>query len=136
MQREASGNLHYNYRRMCYLGRGDAAQEIRYAPCPNNPHWRRLCNAEARLAAEAGFDGLFIDNCILHCYCDSCQQHFQAYLRRKYTPERLEAAFGTKDYAQITLSAEGDIRTWAKDVRRLYSVAQSQVPARGAARSF
>jgi hypothetical protein len=114
MQREPSGNLHYNYQRMCYLGRGGTSDEIRYAPCPNNPDWRRICNAEARLTAEAGFDGLFVDNCILHCYCISCETRFQQYLRNKYSPSQLQEAFGADDYGDVTLHADGDLIHWAR----------------------
>lgn len=114
MQREPGGRLHYNYKRMCFAERGHDPVNVRYAACPNNPHWRSLCNAEARLAAEAGFDGLFIDNCILHCYCEACEAAFQAYLRRTYTEETLSAAFGTDEYEQIALYKEGDLRHWAR----------------------
>ena len=114
MQREPSGNLHYNYKRMCYLSRGMTAEDIRYAPCANHPDWRRMCDNEARLAAEMGFDGLFIDNCILHCYCIHCEARFQRYLRNKYTPEEFQAAFGLRDYSDLTLYKEGDHQFWAR----------------------
>lgn len=114
MQREPSGNLHYNYKRMCFLGRGMSADLIRYAPCPNNPHWRRFCNNEARLGAELGFDGFFIDNCIIHCYCAACENRFQAYLKEKYSPEESQRAFGTENYSEIRLYKEGDLRYWAR----------------------
>ncbi len=112
MQREASGNLHYNYKRMCFLFRGQSADLIRYAPCPNNPGWRAFCDNQARLGAETGFDGYFIDNCIIHCYCPACQERFQTYLKKKYTPAELKKAFGTNRYSDITLYSDGDLRTW------------------------
>ncbi|HPI73134.1 MAG TPA: beta-galactosidase trimerization domain-containing protein [bacterium] len=114
MQREPSGNLHYNYKRKCFLERHQDDLQIRYAPCPNNPDWRNLCNAEARNAGRIGFDGYFIDNNIIHCYCAACERRFQDYLRAKYTPDELYQAFATRDYGAITLYHEGDLRWWAR----------------------
>ncbi len=116
LQREPNGDVHYNYSRQWARGRReyDGLGLIRYAPCPNNPHWRAFCDNEARLAASLGFDGLFVDNCILHCYCDACRRRFQAYLKKRYTPERLREAFGASDYGEVTLYSEGDIRHWAQ----------------------
>jgi len=114
MQREPSGNLHYNYKRKCFLERHQDDLQIRYAPCPNHADWRRLCNAEAANAAREGFDGLFIDNNIIHCYCPSCEQRFQSYLREKYSSEELLKAFGSRNYGEITLYREGDLRWWAR----------------------
>ncbi|HNT88135.1 MAG TPA: hypothetical protein PKL84_09750, partial [Candidatus Hydrogenedentes bacterium] len=113
MQREPFGALHYNYKRMVFLERGMTAEDLRFAPCPNNPDWRRVCNAEARNAARAGYDGLFIDNCIIRCYCRHCEERFQAYLRDRYTPDTLGEAFGTRDYGQVVLHREGDAIQWA-----------------------
>ncbi len=114
MQREPSGNLHYNYKRKCFLERHKDDLQIRYAPCPNNREWRNLMNAESRLSARIGFDGLFIDNNIIHCYCSSCQSCFQDYLKQKYPPDEFKKAFGTDQYAEITLYNEGDYRYWAR----------------------
>ncbi|MBN2327949.1 MAG: beta-galactosidase [Candidatus Omnitrophica bacterium] len=114
MQREPSGNLHYNYKRMCFLGRGQPADRLRYAPCPNSPYWRDFCNNEARLSAQIGFDGFFIDNCIIHCYCQHCEEHFQTYLKNKYSLSQFQEAFGADDYSDIRLYAEGDARLWAR----------------------
>ena len=114
MQREPSGNLHYNYKRKCFLERHEDDLQIRYAPCPNHPDWRQFMNNEARHAAEIGFNGLFIDNNIIHCYCESCEARFQQYLKKKYTPDEFEKAFGTMDYSKIMLYKEGDYRYWAR----------------------
>ncbi len=114
MQREPSGNFHYNYKRKCMYERGQPEDVLRYAPCPNNPHWRRFCNNEARLGAEVGFNGFFIDNCIIHCYCEHCEARFQEYLKRNYSPQEFKQAFGTEEYSKIRLYKEGDIRLWAR----------------------
>lgn len=114
MQREPSGNLHYNYKRKCFLDRHQDDLQIRYAPCPNNQEWRNFMNSEARHAAQLGIDGFFIDNNIIHCYCQSCQERFQSYLKQKYNPDELLKAFGTRDYSQLTLYHQGDYRNWAR----------------------
>lgn len=114
LQREPSGNLHYNYKRRCFLERHQDSLQIRFAPCPNNSEWRDWMNNEARLAAKIGFDGFFIDNNIIHCYCPACETRFQKYLRQKYTPDQLQQAFGTRDFSQTTLYKEGDFRYWAR----------------------
>ena len=114
MQREPDGRIRYNYKRRCFLERGHSTEQIRYAPCPNNPHWRRICENEARLLAKTGHNGAFIDNCIIHCYCQSCERKFQEYLKSKYTPDELDQAFETRDYNKITLYKEGDHRYWAR----------------------
>ena len=128
MQREPSGNLHYNYKRMCFLGRGQSADMIRYAPCPNNPDWRKFCNNEARLGAEVGLDGFFIDNCIIHCYCESCETRHQGYLREKYTPQELQEAFGTSDYSELRLYREGDMRYWVRTLPEFIPWLEAKYP--------
>jgi hypothetical protein len=129
MQREPSGHLHYNYKRKCYLERHNDDLQMRYAPCPNNPDWRRLCDAEACNAAQAGFDGLFIDNNIIHCYCSSCEKRFQEYLREKYSSEELFRAFGTRVYGDITLYKEGDLRWWARSYPEFIPWLEKKYPA-------
>ncbi|HQE81489.1 MAG TPA: hypothetical protein PLM14_00730 [Candidatus Hydrogenedentes bacterium] len=114
LQREPDGNLHYNYKRKCFLERGLGDEYIRFAPCPSHPGWRQFCANEARLAAQVGCDGLFIDNCILHCYCEHCEAGFQKYLRQKYTSEELQRDFGAERYEDVRLYSSGDLRVWAQ----------------------
>ena len=78
------------------MERHNDERQIRYASCPNNQEWRNLMNVEARTAARVGFDGFFIDNNIIHCYCSSCEARFQKYLKKKYPPEEPEKAYGTE----------------------------------------
>ena len=112
LQREPSGSIHYNYPR--HLIHSDERPYYRYAPCPNNEHWRQFCAASARAAARCGYDGLFIDNNILHCYCPRCQARFKEYLQRTYSPEQLTEKFGTADASALSLSTAGDIVLWAR----------------------
>jgi len=112
LQREPSGSIHYNYPR--HLIHSDERPHYRYAPCPNNEHWRQFCAATARAAARCGYDGLFIDNNILHCYCSSCQTRFKEHLQRTYSPEQHTERFGTADVSALSLSTAGDIIIWAR----------------------
>jgi len=112
LQREPGGSLHYNYPR--HLIYSEQRPYYRYAPCPNNEHWRQFCAASVRAMARCGYDGAFIDNNILHCYCRSCQARFKAYLAGKYSPQQLEERFGTSDADELSLSTAGDIILWAR----------------------
>jgi glycosyl hydrolase family 42 (putative beta-galactosidase) len=115
MQREPDGALHYNYpRRWPMRYRSTPDHYDRYAVCPNNPHWRAFCRDEARRIAEVGCNGLFVDNCIIHCYCEHCEAAFQRHLRDRYAPDQLDEAFGTRDYTSLTLHDEGDAKRWAR----------------------
>jgi len=112
LQREPSGAIHYNYPR--HLIHSEERPYYRYAPCPNNEHWRQFCAATARAAARCGYDGLFVDNNILHCYCSRCQAGFKKYLQGRYSTQQLTDMFGTPDANELSLSTAGDIILWAR----------------------
>lgn len=112
LQREPGGALHYNYPR--HLIYSERRPYYRYAPCPNNEYWRQFCAASVRAMARGGYDGAFIDNNILHCYCRSCQARFKTYLAAKYSPQQLEERFGTAQAERLSLSTAGDIIIWAR----------------------
>ena len=55
-------------------GSEDAEGLTRYSMCVNNPGWRRWQMLVADWAARAGYDGLWMDNVLVHrCYCKYCQ---------------------------------------------------------------
>ena len=112
LQREASGFPHYNYPR--HLIHSEKRPYYRYAPCPNNAHWRQFCAASVKAMARGGYDGVFVDNNILHCYGSWCQAGFKKYLARKYSPRELEERFGDADVNELSLSTAGDIILWAR----------------------
>lgn len=58
---------------------------IRYRPCMNNPYWREWLKFIVRQIALLGYDGVFVDNNVMSCYCDICQKKFVEYLSSKYT---------------------------------------------------
>lgn len=55
-------------------GREDAAGLTRYSMCVNNPGWRRWQMLVADWAARVGYDGVWMDNVLVHrCYDKYCQ---------------------------------------------------------------
>lgn len=71
----------------------------RYQPCLNEPAWENYQKTVVRLITESGYDGIFIDDCIMECHHDLCQEQFPAYLRRHYTPEAWAAHL--RDHATL-----------------------------------
>ncbi len=69
-QRDKDGKTYFR------MGGGaeDAEGLTRYSMCVNNPGWRRWQMLVADWAARAGYDGLWMDNVLVHrCYCKYCQ---------------------------------------------------------------
>ena len=63
---------------------------------------------------NAGFDGTFVDNNSLNCYCTHCQQKFHAYLSGRYAPSRIRERFGVDDASEISLGYRGSSIEWVK----------------------
>ena len=87
---------------------------IRYRPCINNPYWREWLRFVARQIASLGYDGVFVDNNVMSCYCSRCQRKFREYLSSKYTPEELKKRLGFSDPDKALLGREGDGPLWAE----------------------
>jgi hypothetical protein len=69
-QRDREGKTYFR------MGGGaeDAEGLTRYSMCVNNPGWRRWQMVVATWAARVGYDGLWMDNVLVHrCYCKYCQ---------------------------------------------------------------
>ncbi len=62
----------------------------RYEPCVNEPAWTDYQRVVARLIAESGYDGIFVDDCIMECRHDLCQAGFPAFLQGRYGSEAAE----------------------------------------------
>jgi len=92
----------------------------RYRACVNNPHWRNCQKTLVRLVAEAGYDGVFMDNSNpdVQCFCSHCQQAFKKYLLTLSKPE-LEALGVNDDPTTMDLLSE---TTPAELVRRFQVV--------------
>lgn len=55
-------------------GGEDTEGMTRYSMCVNNPSWRRWQMVVTDWAARTGYDGLWMDNVLVHrCYCKYCQ---------------------------------------------------------------
>lgn len=105
MAREPSGALHYNYeKRIRFFAQHD---HFRYAPCVNNPHYQQYLSALVLNLAQAGYDGLFVDNCILNCYCQYCQQGFRQRIVGAHSPSELRRRFGFTSTAEVTMAWRG-----------------------------
>lgn len=77
---------------------------FRYQPCLNEPAWENYQKTVVRLIAECGYDGIFIDDCIMECRHDLCAQRFPEFLRRRYDAATLTRCFG----ADLSLSPDTD----------------------------
>lgn len=87
---------------------------IRYRPCMNNPYWREWLKFIVRQIALLGYNGVFVDNNVMSCYCDICQKKFVEYLSSKYTPEELRKQLGFSNPDKTLLGREGDGLLWAE----------------------
>jgi len=56
-----------------------------------------------------------VDNCILNCYCEHCQEKFKKYLGQRYPAHELERHFGTRDVGKLTLAHRGSRLEWVKE---------------------
>jgi hypothetical protein len=65
----------------------------RYQPCPNEPAWLQYQTAVVRLIAECGYDGVFVDDCIMECRHNHCAERFTDFLQARYKPEVLQRVF-------------------------------------------
>ncbi len=113
MARERNGGLHFNYetRHPYFMKWG----QFRFAPCMNNPFYNDYQRPIVRMIALAGYDGVFVDNCILNCYCWWCQDGFRRWLSGRSTAEDLAEAFGWSRPEQIQLGHRGSRIEWVKD---------------------
>ncbi|MFX0099743.1 MAG: hypothetical protein ACFFCS_09180 [Candidatus Hodarchaeota archaeon] len=81
---------------------------LRYEPCLLDNTWQRVLTNNIRLAALAGHDGVFVDDCIYHCTCDKCEKAFSTWLQLvKYPGE----PFTLKD-------SRTAVKTWLRSIFR------------------
>jgi hypothetical protein len=110
LQRDPAGRILFN-NPAAYPG---YAPQFFYSPCPNNAYWRTWLRFVVVSIAQAGFDGVFVDDNIIHCYCRYCRESFRHYLRSRYTPRELRSGFGTSEADKIELCSPADKTAWAK----------------------
>lgn len=97
-QRKPDGSEHHYYTKEHYM-----PMFFRYSNCVNNPNWQQYMKWVIRGAAEAGFDGVFVDNAgSMRCYCKYCTEGFGRYLRSRYTEAEVRELFAD----DLSLSAD------------------------------
>lgn len=98
MQRQPDGEIHtyYEWKAPYY------APNHRWAACINHPGWRQHLGNVVRLAAEAGYDGVYMDNFgSTLCHCRHCQAGFRAWMGADAPPDlRLSDEPGTRLFRQ------------------------------------
>lgn len=88
-QRKPDGSEHHYYTKEHYI-----PMFFRYSNCVNNPYWQTYMMWVIRGAAEAGFDGVFVDNAgSMRCYCEHCRSGFSEHLRSRYTAAEIKDLF-------------------------------------------
>ena len=110
LQRDPEGNIHFNYPKT----HPGFAPGYRWAPCPNNEHWDLYLRFVVQQIAGCGYDGVFVDNNILHCYCHYCQAAFKRYLASRYSSRELKRCFGAADPGRLRMNWDADKTWWAK----------------------
>ena len=69
-QQDKKGEVYFRMGR----GKEDAGGQTRYSMCINNPDWHRWQMLIARWIARVGYDGVWMDNVLVHrCYDKYCQ---------------------------------------------------------------
>jgi len=125
--RRPNGNLklYYpfdQYRRPPYAKPGTAGVN-RYAMCPSNPYWRKWLNSITRWIARAGFDGVFVDNGVMHCFCKHCEAGFKKYIQARYDNADLKQQLGIDNFADVKMQRSGPLLA---EVYRYWAVSESE----------
>jgi len=112
LAREEYGRPHYNYemRHTHFVSLG----QQRYAPCPNNPEYRKYQRGIVENIARVGYDGVFVDNCVINCYCKHCQTKFREHIQNNFLAKDQKEIFGFDDPSDITLGTRGSRLHWVK----------------------
>ncbi len=113
MAREPNGRPHFNYEKR--HGHALAWDMFRWAPCCNNPDYNRFQRVVVSHIAQVDYDGVFVDNCNLNCYCEHCQAKFKDFLAAKYSAAELKAALHVDSPAEASLATRGSRLVWIKN---------------------
>jgi hypothetical protein len=72
-----------------------------YWGCLNNPQWRAVLKAWAKVGIRRGVDGYIANYFYRHnCLCPHCQAAFRRYLSERFTSAQLRDRFGIDDLAK------------------------------------
>lgn len=77
-----------------------------YEPSIGHPAWRRFLLTCADLVAQCGYDGTFLDVNAYAGTLEEDRQAFAAYLRERYTSDRMGELFGFADDANVRFGEE------------------------------
>lgn len=78
--------------------------------CLNNPHWRTVLKAWAKVGIRRGVDGYIINYFYRHnCLCPHCVKDFKDHLTGRYTPQQLKEQFQIDDLPKHQFS---EIVSW------------------------
>ncbi len=134
MARERDGRFHYNYeKRHTYFTKMD---QYRFAPCMNNPYYNMYQKVIVSTIARVGYDGVFVDNCILNCYCQYCQEKFKKYMAESYSPQELKEKFGFSSPSAVELGYRGNKLWWVKSEPSFREFLTENYPAEELTRWF
>ncbi len=85
------------------------APNRRWAACIHHPSWKQHLSNVVRLAAEAGYDGVYMDNNrSVRCFCPYCQTAFREYLADRFSPEEIRRTFPSESLEAIRLYPDAD----------------------------
>ncbi len=112
MARERDGQLHYSYEKR-HPGFTSCGW-YKYTPCLNNPHFNTYQRANVRTIALAGYDGVFVDNNNINCYCQHCEKLFKVWMSKRHAPDQLRERFGWSSYDEVHLGWRGNRMDWVK----------------------
>lgn len=112
LAREPNGRPHFNYekRHAAFL----PYDMQRWAPCCNNPYYNQFQCLVVKHIARVGYDGVFVDNNNLNCYCPHCERKFQKYLAKQFSSHQLRELFGVRSAQELSLARTGSRLLWVK----------------------
>jgi hypothetical protein len=91
----------------------------RYEPCLRREPWLSYLESVVRLVAEAGYDGVFSDDNLVHCMCSVCQHDFRRFIESEY-PDRINDITGGRPLSEVMLYSD-DGRGTGPGMRRATS---------------
>ena len=109
MQRKPDGSprTYYQWEAPYY------APNCRWAACIHHAGWRQHLANVVRLAAEVGYDGVYMDNNrSTRCYCPRCQARFRDYVAKRFHKEELKRHLGVESHEKLEMAAEPGTLLW------------------------
>ncbi len=74
----------------------------RYRMCGQNPYWHKFLQSVVRLAAQCGYDGVFVDNSIVGGdNCEYCRRSLFKFLQTELSADQRRRMLGDKPLADV-----------------------------------